>query len=174
MQRKILLSVSLMLLFLLPLKSFSQQTTNKGYQYILSLNNGLERKMYVNELMFDEEERYLIVNYGSKPTYIVAFEFGVWKPLAFFRLPSWVDFTGAYTDDIANVYVKTSRYSSYYYKLSIKEKTVVELPCDAVPRGCEVVEPKQSAKIIYTKDKMYMIDINKKNPREVRVYKKRM
>lgn len=173
MHKRLLLITGIALIYLLPLQVFSQPESNKGYQYIMSVNTGLKRKMYANEIMFDDNEKYLIVNYGNRPTYIVVFEFGLWQPVANFRLPNWAEFTGAYLDDGDNLYIKISRYSSDYYKLSIKDKKQYELPCETLPRGCKVVEPKQAEKTIYSKDKYYMIDINKKNARDVRIYRKR-
>lgn len=167
------LTIGIICFFFFQEKGFSQEDSNKGYQYIMSVNTGLERKMYANELMFDENEKYLIVNYGNRPTYIVVFEFGLWQPKATFRLPNWVDFSGAYLDNADNLYIQISRYSSDYYKLSIKDGTQVELPCETTPLGCLVVEPKQAEKNIFTKDKYYMVDVNKKNARDVRIYRKR-
>lgn len=172
MMRKFTITAIIFFLFFAK-KGLGQSDSNKGYQYIMSVNTNLKRKMYANEVMFDENEKYLIVNYGNRPTYIVVFEFGLWEAKVNFRLPNWVDFSGAYVDESDNLYIKISRYSSDYYKLSINDGTQVELPCESTPRGCAVVEPKQAEKNIFTKDKYYMVDVNKKNARDVRIYRKR-
>lgn len=162
---------TLTLIFSSDIKS---QIIEKDYQFLISLNTGLERKMYANEIMVDETQQYLVVNYGNKPTYIVVFDYGVWQPVASFRLPNWVEFSGAYFDyDKKDLYIKASRYSSEYYKLNMdgREKELRE--CESLPAGCPVVEPKQAEKSVFSKDKNYYITINKKNARDVRVYQKR-
>ncbi len=168
-----LLMICISAIYLVPNQVFAQAEENKGYKYVLSLDNGMRRKMYVNEFMFDNDEKYLIANYGNKPTYIVVFKVGEWKPIVTFRLSNWVEFTGAYVDDSENIFIKASRFSSDYYKLNIKNKTQMEVPCETTPRGCKVIEPQQTEKTIYSKDYKYMIDINKRNAREARVYIKR-
>lgn len=150
------------------------QIVEKDYQFVLSLDNGLDRKMYANELMVDESQQYLIVNYGNKPTYIVVFEFGLWHPVVSFRLANWVEFSGSYVDyDKNDLYIKASRYSSEYYKLNINNGDQEIRECESLPDGCPVIEPKQADKSVFSKDKAFYFTVNKKNARDVRVYQKR-
>lgn len=154
--------------------TINAQVNDKNYQFILSLNTGLQRKMYANEVMFDQEEQYLLVNYGNKPTYIIVFEYGLWQPIASFRLPNWVEFSGTYVDhDTNDIYIKASRYSSEYYKLNIDSGEQEIRECETLPAGCPVVEAKQSNKSVFSKDNHFYININKKNARDIKVYQKR-
>ena len=145
--------------------------SNDNYQFLLSVDSEIRRKMTANEVMFDEKEKYLIVNYGNRPTYIVVYEFGLWKAVANFRLTNWVEFSGAYVDHETNqLYIKEGRFSNEYYRLDINNGTTDVVECTLTPGGCPVVEPKQSDKAIYSNDKNYYVTVNKRNTRDVRVY----
>jgi len=144
------------------------------YQALKTIKPDMQRKMIANELMLSDDGKYLIVNYGSRPTYIVAYRTEDWGQEAYFRLADWVDFASAYVDTTnSQFYVKTSRTSSEYYRLDIAEKTQDIVPCEITPRRCPVIELKINVKSLYTNDKRYYIAINKQNKREVRVYEKR-
>jgi hypothetical protein len=152
----------------------SAQELNENYQFVIDLDSQMKRKLIANEVMFDQQEKYVIVNYGNKPTFIVVYEFGLWLPLATFRLTNWVEFSGAYVDYENNqLYIKESRFSSEYYRLDIEKGSTDIVECELAPGGCPVVEPKQSAKDMYTADKSYYVTINKRNAREVKVYTKK-
>jgi len=160
-------------LFILPY--FTQaQIEEKGYQFVLSVDNGMQRKMYANEILLDDTQQFLVVNYGNKPTYITVFKYGSWEPLFNYRLPDWVDFSGAYFDyETLDFYIKASRYSTEYYRLDLENGEQEIRECETLPGGCPVIEPKQSPKSMFSKDKEYYVTINKKNARDVRVYRKR-
>ncbi len=171
--RNLILLLILAIALILP-SSLKSQVNDKNYQFLSSLNTGLQRKMYANEIMFDQNEQYLIVNYGNKPTYIVVFEYGLWQPIVNFRLPNWVEFSGAYiVHETKDIYIKASRYNTEYYKLNIDSGEQEIRECETLPAGCPVVEPKQSEKTIFSKDKSYFVAINKKNARDVKVFQKR-
>lgn len=160
------------LLLLLSVNTWGQiGDINDNYQYLLSVDPAMKRKLMANEVMFDQQEKYLIVNYGNKPTYIIVYEFGQWKAVANFRLTNWVEFTGAYVDyDNNQLYIKEGRFSNEYYRLDINTGITDMVECSLTPGGCPVIEPKQSEKSIYSKDKTYYVTINKRNTRDVRVY----
>lgn len=156
----------------LAVSAFSQiGGDNENYQYVKSVDPEMKRKLMANELMFDQKEKYLIVNYGNKPTYIIVYEFNTWKAVANFRLTNWVEFTGAYLDYTTNqLYIKEGRYSNEYYRLDINSGETDVVECSLTPGGCPVVDPKQSEKSAYTSDKKIFATINKRNTRDVRVY----
>ena len=144
------------------------------YQSLKTLKPDMQRKVMANELMVSPDNKYLIVNYGNKPTFIVAYNIEDWRQAAAFRLTDWVEFSSAYVDTTnSQFYVKTGRISSEYHRLDIKEKTQDVVPCDITPRRCPVIELKVAIKSVYTIDKKYFVTINKKNKREVKVYEKR-
>ncbi len=168
--RNIIILLIIAIALVLP-SSIKAQVNDKNYMFVTSLNTGLQRKMYANEIMFDQNEKYVFVNYGNKPTYIFAFEYGTWQPIVYFRLSNWVDFSGAYVDtETKNIYVKAFRYSTEYYKLNIESGKQELRECETLPEGCNIVEPKQGEKTILSKDKSFYISINKKNARDIKVY----
>ena len=144
------------------------------YQFLVTIKPDMQRKVLANELMLSPDGKHIIVNYGNKPTFIVAYSTEDWKQVAIFRLTDWVDFSSAYVDTTnQQFYVKISRASTQYHRLDINEKTQDIIPCDITPRGCPHIEVKMDIKSLYTKDKKYYIAINKQNKREVKVYKLR-
>ncbi len=148
------------------------QNIHDDYQLVLSLDTQMKRKINANELMIDWQEKYIIVNYGNKPTYIIVYSLSNYKVAANFRLSNWVEFSGAYYDSETNqLYVKESRYSSEYYRLDINTGEKDILQCHLTPGGCPVEEPKKTLKSVYSSIKEYYITINKHNSRDVRVYK---
>ena len=150
------------------------QAQSGDYQFLITLKPDMQRKVLANELFLSPDGKHIVVNYGNKPTFIVAYSTEDWKQVALFRLTDWVDFSSAYIDTTnQQFYVKISRVSTQYHRLDIKEKTQDIIPCDITPRGCPHIEMKMDVKSLYTKDKQYYIAINKQNKREVKVYKKR-
>ncbi len=161
--------------FFMAIFSTNVNAQSGDYQALKTIKPEMQRKMLANELMLSADGKYLIVNYGSRPTYIIAYRTADWGQEAFFRLPDWVDFASAYVDTTnSQFYVKTSRTSSEYFRLDIAEKTQDIVPCEITPRRCPVIELKKDVKALYTNDKRFYIVINKQNKREVRVYEKRM
>jgi len=166
---------SLLAGFIMTFMNLSVDAQSADYQALKTVKPEMQRKMLANELMLSSDGKYLIVNYGSRPTYIIAYRTEDWGQEAFFRLPDWVDFASAYVDTTnSQIYIKTSRTSSEYYRLDIAEKTQDIVPCEITPRRCPVIELKKDVKALYTDDKRFYIAINKQNKREVRVYEKRM
>lgn len=160
------------IIFLQPLLSLGQGSgENDNYQYVQSLDPEMKRKVMANEVMFDKDEKYLIINYGNKPTYIIVYDKNTWKSVANFRLTNWVEFTGAYVDHETNqLYIKEGRYSNEYYRLDISNGQTDIVKCNLTPSGCPVIEPKQTEKEVYSKEMDFYITINKRNTRDVRVY----
>ena len=145
------------------------------YQFLVTLKPDMQRKVLANELFLSPDGKHIIVNYGNKPTFIVAYSIADWKQVALFRLTDWVDFSSAYIDTTnQQFYVKISRVSTQYHRLDIKQNTQDIIPCDITPRGCPHIEMKMDVKSLYTKDKQFYITINKQNKREVKVYQKRV
>ncbi|MBO7144064.1 MAG: hypothetical protein J6W13_04470 [Salinivirgaceae bacterium] len=144
------------------------------YQFLTNIKPDMQRKVLANELFLSPDGKHIIVNYGNKPTFIVAYSTEDWKQVAIFRLTDWVDFSSAYVDTTnQQFYVKISRASTQYHRLDMKEKTQDIIPCDITPRGCPHIEIKMDVKSLYTKDKKYYIAINKQNKREVKIYQLR-
>ena len=142
------------------------------YQFLVTLKPDMQRKVLANELFLSPDGKHIIVNYGNKPTFIVAYSTEDWKQVALFRLKDWVDFSSAYLDTTnQQFYVKISRVSTQYHRLDIKQNSQDIIPCDITPRGCPHIEMKMDVKSLYTKDKQFYIAINKQNKREVKVYK---
>ncbi|MBI9069452.1 MAG: hypothetical protein JEZ09_19290 [Salinivirgaceae bacterium] len=148
------------------------QFAEDNYQYVLSVDPLMNRKLMANEIMFDKQEKYLVVNYGNKPSYIIVYETATWTPVANFRLSNWVEFTGSYFDYETNqIYIKEGRYSSEYYRLDINTGITDIIGCELAPGGCPVIEPRQAQKSAYTSNKLMYATINKRNARDVRIYK---
>ena len=70
------------------------------YQSFTTLKPDMQRKVFANELFLTPDGKYLVVNYGDKPTFIVAYAIEDWKQAAMFRLTDWVDFATAYSDTV--------------------------------------------------------------------------
>ena len=166
--------ISLLAAFFPVLFCVESQAQSADYQYLTTIKPDMQRKTLANELMLSPDGKHIIVNYGNKPTFIVAYSTDDWKQVALFRLTDWVDFSSAYIDTTnQQFYVKISRTSTQYHRLDIEQKTQDIIPCDITPRGCPHIEIKMDVKSLYTKDKQYYIAINKQNKREVKVYKLR-
>lgn len=153
--------------------NYSQaQNDDDSYQFIQSIMPDMQRKVAANEIMASDDEKYLIVNYGNRPTFIIIYSFEDWKQVATFRTTDWVDFSGAYVDSLTNqIYIKESRYSSNYHRLDIKSGKQDIIPCDLTPDGCPVVDQKKSVKSLFSKNKKYFVTISKQNDREVKIYR---
>ena len=163
-------NISLLLLFYAFVFSCQSQTTD-DYQYLLSLDTKMKRKVFANELIIDKEQKYIIVNYGNKPSFIIVYSMANYEAVANFRLSNWVEFSGAYIDYETNqFYVKESRYSNEYYRLDINTGETDILECDLVPKGCLSEDLKITRKSVFSSTKDFFITINKRNKREVRVY----
>ena len=150
------------------------QSSLDDYQFIQSLNTKMKRKEFANEIILDKQEKFIIVNYGNKPTFIVLFDINNYNVVANFRLSNWVEFSGAYIDYETNqFYVKESRYSNEYYRLDINtgEQDIIE--CDLAPQGCVVEDLEITRKSVFSNSKDYYITINKRNKRDVRIYQLR-
>ena len=158
---------------LLLISGFSSiaQRIEDNYQYVKSLDPKMTRKIRANEIMIDDKEKYVFVNYENRPTFIVVYSMKDFEPIISFRLSNWVEFSGAYIDyELNQLYIKQSRYSSDYYRLDINtgQKDIVN--CELTPGGCPIVEPTKSVKSTFSISEYYYITINKRNPRDVRVY----
>jgi len=131
----------------------------------------MKRKVFANELLIDQSQKYVIVNYGNKPTFVIIYSMDGFEVAANFRLSNWIEFSGAYVDSKTNqLYVKESRYSNEYYRLDINTGEQDILECDLVPKGCLNEDLKITRKSVFSTSKDYFITINKRNKREVRVY----
>ncbi len=154
------------------MSSYSQSMSVYSFQE--NLDTKLQRKMFANELLLDEEYYFLLVNYGNKPTYIVVFDVNNWMVQRSFRLPNWVEFSGTYYNEQTNsYYIKESRYGSSYYQLNMNSGDVETIECSKTPRACPLVEPEKTVTDLKALDNNYRIMIDKKNKRNVKVYKKR-
>lgn len=164
-----------LLLFLYVFVSPSQsQSVTDDYQFVQSLDTKMTRKVFANEIILDKQEKYIVVNYGNKPTFIVVFSMVDYDVVATFRLSNWVEFSGAYIHYETNqLYVKESRFSNEYYRLDISTQEQDIVKCDLTPNGCVVDDLKITRKSVYSSSKDFYITINKRNKRDVRVYQLR-
>ena len=166
--------VSFLLYCSLSFASINAQNIDTDYQLVLNLDTKMQRKMLANELMLDPQEKYIIVNYGNRPTHIIVYSMENYEAVANFRLSDWVDFSAAFMDYETNqLYIKESRYSREYFRMDINSNEFDRIQCHLIPGGCSNAEPTKSVKAVYTIDKQYFITINKNNTREVRVYKRK-
>ncbi len=155
------------------IESAFAQMESQGYSYITDVYPESDRKMKANELMFVRDDAYLIVNYGFRPTFLVVYTVGDWEPVQTFRLSDWVEFSGAYFYPDSNCfYVQRARYSSDYYALSLKTGDYKLVDCEQTPLQCPRVEPDKPQLEAYSQNGFYCVQINKKNPRELRVFEK--
>lgn len=162
------------LFFIIHVACINAQNVDTDYQLVLNLDNKMQRKMLANELMIDPQEKFIIVNYGNRPTHIIVYSMQNYEAVANFRLSDWVDFSAAFMDYETNqLYIKESRYSSEYFRMNINSNEFDRIQCHIIPGGCTNAEPTKSVKAVYTADKQYYITINKNNTREVRVYKRK-
>ena len=88
-------SILLILFTVLFCTSLISQPSKGGYNFVKELDARLQRKLMANELLFDNDGEYLVINFGNAPSYIVVFSTKNWEPVYNYRLPNWVDFTGA-------------------------------------------------------------------------------
>ena len=104
------IKTSLLTTVIVALSSISVFSQTGDYQSLTTLTPDMQRKVFANELFLTSDGKYLIVNYGDKPTFIVAYSTSEWKQSAIFRLTDWVDFASAYSDTATQqFYVKISR-----------------------------------------------------------------
>lgn len=166
------LKISLLLFSLLfILNILPAQDDDDSYQFLQTIMPDMDRKVAANEIMISEDEKYLIVNYGNRPTFIIVYSFGDWKQVATFRTTEWVDFTGAYVDPATNqLYIKESRYSADYHRMDIATGKQDIIPCDLTPDGCPVIESKKAVKALFSASRQYYVAISKQNTREVKIY----
>ncbi len=164
-------SILLILFTVLFCTSLISQPSKGGYNFVKELDARLQRKLMANELLFDNDGEYLVINFGNAPSYIVVFSTKNWEPVYNYRLPNWVDFTGAYIDKTTHdLYILEARYSSKYYKLNLITGAKSIVPCSETPNGCTVIEPKKPVKSLYSPDKKYFVKIKKNTQREVYLY----
>lgn len=166
--------ISLLLLLYVFVTPGKTQNITDDYQLIQSLDTKMKRKVFANELILDKQEKYIIVNYGNKPTFIILFDMVSYDVVANFRLSNWIEFSGAYIDYETNqFYVKESRFSNEYYRLDINtgEQDIVE--CQLTPAGCVIEDLKITRKSVFSSSKDFYITINKRNKRDVKVYQLR-
>lgn len=142
-----------------------------GYKYVQTIKPPFTRRFDAHEIVISPDQKHLIVNYGSKPTYVVFFQIGTWEKVEEYKLPDWVEFSSLHFEPNNDVlFLKTSRYSSSYYRIQRFEKKIDTVSCKLTPKGCAQTDVKIDRKDFYTADKMYYVMINKRNNRDIIIF----
>lgn len=143
-----------------------------GYTFQQIIKPPFQKKLSVNEIMLSPDDQFLVVNYGNKPTYVVFFSLKTWEKEKEFKLPGWVEFSGAYFDAAREyLYIKTERFSSNYYRLHVSDQKVDTIACQNAPKGCKQSDIAKDIKELYTSGKEYFIGVHRKFSSQLVIYK---
>lgn len=149
------------------------QYSKDGYLFNQKIEAPRVRKSVANELMVDPMERYLVVSYSSYPTVVVLYEFGSWKVKGTYNIPQWFDLSHSFMDANGKfLYLDFARYSSKYRRIDIETQQMDTIECFQTPKGCVPKEGGIEQKEYTTKDKIYYVTINKRNKRDILIFKK--
>ncbi len=148
------------------------QYTKDGYRFDYKIKAPRVRRPIAHEIMLDPMERYLIVSYSSYPTVVVLYDIGTWETKATFNIPKWFDLSNSFMGPSGRyLFLDFARYSSKYRRIDLNTNEIDTLECFETPRGCVPKEGGVSQKEVYTKDKIYYIAVNKKNRRDILIFK---
>jgi hypothetical protein len=171
--RRLLLVVGIILISLYSNDSFSQYAKD-GYQFESKIKAPRVRRPIAHELMLDPMERFVVVSYSSNPTVVVLYEMETWEAIGTFNIPGWFDLSNSFIGPSGNfLFLDFARYSSKYRRIDLKTEVIDTVECFDTPRGCVPKEGGVPQKELYTKDKLYYISINKKNRRDILIFKRR-
>lgn len=166
--------VHVVLLFLIFFScGVSAQYSKDGYLFHQKIDAPRVRRPVAHEIMIDPLERLLVVSYSSYPTVVVLYEFDSWKVLGTYNIPEWFDLGHSFVDMNGRyIYLDFARYSSKYRRIDVETHKMDTVECYQTPRGCVPKEGGIEQKEYTTKDKKYYITINKKNKRDILIFKK--
>jgi hypothetical protein len=149
------------------------QYEKDGYTFVQKLKTPRARKPEVHELMLDPHGRFLILTYSSHPTHILLYQLNNWELYKEYMVPEWFDLSNSFVDPEGRyLYVNFSRFSSKYRRIDLTTDRIDTVECKNTPRGCLPKEPAQPKKDLFTPDKEYYLTINRKNRRDVLVFKR--
>ncbi|HKK59142.1 MAG TPA: hypothetical protein VJ937_06665 [Salinivirga sp.] len=165
------------LLFIFMLSLFAGnvygQYSKDGYRFEHKIKAPRVRRPIAHELMLDPQGKYLIVTYSSHPTVVVLYDTNNWLEKATYQIPKWFDLSNSFMGPKGKfLYLDFERYSSKYRRINLQTNEIDTLECYATPRGCMPKEGGVPQKEVYTDDKTYYITINKRNRRDILVFRK--
>jgi hypothetical protein len=154
--------------------SVDAQYAKDGYQFESKIKAPRVRRPIAHELLLDPNERFIVVSYSSKPTVVVLYEIGTWKEMGSYNIPGWFDLSNSFVGPNGKfLFLDFARYSSKYRRIDLESQVVDTVECYDTPRGCVPKEGGVPQKELYTKDKTYYFSINKKNRRDILIFKRR-
>lgn len=157
---------------LLCTSNVSAQYTKEGYRFEHKIKAPRVRKPIAHELMLDPAEKFLIVSYSSHPTVVKLYEFGSWETKATYNIPKWFDLSNSFMGPEGKyLFLDYARYSSKYRRIDLETNKIDTLECFETPRGCMPKEGGVAQKEVYTNNKIFFITINKKNKRDILIFK---
>lgn len=162
------------ILFSIYASNVSAQYAKDGYQFESKIKAPRVRRPIAHELLLDPMERFIVVTYSSKPTVVVLYELKSWKLIGTYNIPGWFDLSNSFVGPSGNfLFLDFARYSSKYRRIDLNTKVIDTVECFDTPRGCVPKEGGVPHKELYTKDKTYYFSINKKNRRDILIFKRR-
>lgn len=149
------------------------QYEKEGYIFAQKLKTPRVRKPEVHELMLDPHGRFLILTYSSHPTHILLYQLNDWDLYKEYMVPEWFDLSNSFVDHEGRyLYVDFGRFSSKYRRIDLTTDNIDTVECSQTPRGCIPKEASQPRRDLYTSDKNYYITVNRKNKRDVLIFRK--
>ncbi|PLX22570.1 MAG: hypothetical protein C0599_06090 [Salinivirgaceae bacterium] len=154
--------------------NLSAQYAKDGYQFDSKIKAPRVRRPVAHELLLDPNERFIVVSYSSKPTVVVLYEMETWKELGTYNIPGWFDLSNSFVGPLGKfLFLDFARYSSKYRRINLETQVIDTVECYDTPKGCVPKEGGVPQKELYTKDKTYYFSINKKNRRDILIFKRR-
>lgn len=151
----------------------SAQYSKDGYRFEYKIKAPRVRRPVAHELMLDPNERFLIVSYSSYPTVVKLYDVGTWETKATYNIPEWFDLSNSFVGpDGRYLFLDYARYSSKYRRVDLETDEIDTLECYDTPKGCVPKEGGVPQKEAYTNDKIYYITINKKNQRDILIFRR--
>ncbi|MDA3866446.1 MAG: hypothetical protein PF489_06800 [Salinivirgaceae bacterium] len=149
------------------------QYSKDGYLFDKKINAPRVRRPVAHELLLDPMERFLVVSYSSHPTVVVLYEIPSWETKATYNIPEWFDLSNSFVGPTGRfLFLDFARYSSKYRRVDLETHAIDTVECYDTPRGCVPKEGGVQQKDLFTKDDLYYITINKKNKRDLLIFKK--
>ena len=172
-QHTISIIIALLVVFLINIKHVQAQYEKEGYTFVQKLKTPRARKPEVHELMLDPHGRFLILTYSSHPTHILLYQLSGWNLHKEYMVPEWFDLSNSFVDpDGRYLFTDFGRFSSKYRRIDLTTDNIDTVECSQTPRGCIPKEASQPRRDLYTPDKNYYITVNRKNKRDVLIFKK--
>ncbi len=150
------------------------QYSKDGYKFEHKIKAPRVRRPIAHELMLGPKEQHLIVSYSSHPTVVVLYDTKTWTATATYEIPKWFDLSNSFMgNDGKFLYLDFERYSSRYRRINLETNKIDTVECYETPRGCVPKEGGVPKKEVYTSDKNFFIAINKRNRRDIIVFRKK-